>query len=131
MSKPYERLALQMGLPQQEQMPPNESPQLMRFPTRYPWFIAGIGLAFLAYLLFLQTRSDVLANGGLRAISDVFVLVGAVVGAISCARTAWQMYQAPPRDSDRVLWRRSALGWAFVGGAALAYALGQVIWTGY
>jgi hypothetical protein len=43
----------------------------------YSWLMGGFFLAFLAYLIYLQTRSDVADNGTLRGISDLFVLFGA------------------------------------------------------
>ncbi len=149
MASPFERLAarttphsasMPSREPPQVSLPSGEPPQASKvsnepqlraaIPTRYPWLLGGISLAFLGYLLFLQARSDVGENGTLRAISDVFVLAGATVGAFACLKTALWLYQASA-TSRLILARRAALGWALIAGAALAYALGQIIWTGY
>jgi hypothetical protein len=99
-------------------------------PTRFPWILSGIGLTFFAYLLFLQSRGDLTTNGSLRVISDLFVLAGAVIGALACFKTSWWLYRVARAEQLRFA-RRASIGWVCVAGAALAYALGQGIWTGY
>ena len=96
----------------------------------YPLFMMVVFLVFFGYLLYLQSRNDVPTNGLLRGISDVFVLIGSTTCAVVCGMTALKLRstQTSPADS---LARRAWIGWLCLGGSALFYSIGQIIWTTY
>jgi hypothetical protein len=50
----------------------------------YTWLMVCFFLAFLAYLLYEQTRTDITQNGTLRSISDLFVAFGSVTAVVAC-----------------------------------------------
>ncbi len=87
-------------------------------------------LAFFGYLLYLQTRNDVPTNGLLRGISDLFVLVGSATCVVMCGLAALKLRRMQA-SSASLLIRRAWIGWLFLGGSALAYSIGQIIWTTY
>jgi hypothetical protein len=95
----------------------------------YPVLMVGFFVVFLIFLLYLQTRTDVGANGTLRGISDLFVLFGALVCTISCWYTANKLRTM--RSRGDILARRAWIAWLLLGAAAATYALGQAIWTWY
>ncbi len=98
---------------------------------RYPWFIGGFFVIFFGYLLFLQSRSDVTTNGALRAISDIFVLIGSVVCAVVCIAIAIRLHHEMQSATPGIMARRGWIGWLCMGGSATAYSIGQIIWTTY
>jgi hypothetical protein len=85
--------------------------------------------AFLLYLLYLQTRSDVGDNGTLRGVSDLFVLFGSAACAFTCWYTAFSLRKM--RATVGLLAGRAWIAWACLGGAAFTYSVGQGIWTWY
>jgi hypothetical protein len=95
----------------------------------YAWLMGGFFLAFLAYLIYLQTRTDVADNGTLRSISDLFVLFGAATCTVVCWYTAVRLRNM--RSNVGMLARRAWISWACLGGAAFTYSVGQAIWTWY
>jgi len=95
----------------------------------YPVLMGVFFLAFLAYLIFLQTRPDIGDNGTLRSISDLFVLVGSATCAVACWYTAIRLRRM--QSSAGILAGRAWIAWTCLGGAALTYSIGQAIWTWY
>jgi hypothetical protein len=96
----------------------------------YPMLLVAFFLVFFGYLLFLQTRNDVTTNGALRGISDIFVLVGAAVCVVACGMTALRL-RSMQATSAGLMARRAWIGWLCLGGSALFYSIGQIIWTTY
>jgi hypothetical protein len=93
----------------------------------YPLLMGGFFVAFLIYLLYLGTRSDVGMNGNLRSISDLFVVFGSAVCAVMCWYTAAKLRQMQTRAG--MLVGRAWLAWTCLGCAAFTYSVGQGIWT--
>ncbi|HET8844814.1 MAG TPA: hypothetical protein VFN35_25300, partial [Ktedonobacteraceae bacterium] len=98
--------------------------------TFHPWLIVCFSLAFLTYLFYLQTRTDVGENGFLRSISDIFVLFGSATCTLWCWRTARRL-QKMRVAAPLIMARRAWIAWICLGGAALSYSIGQAIWTWY
>ena len=96
----------------------------------YQIFLIGFFVVFFAYLLYLQTRNDVPTNGMLRGISDIFVLVGSGTCAVVCGLTARRL-RSMQATSAGLMARRAWIGWLCLGGSALFYSIGQIIWTTY
>src|SRR5579885_675547 len=96
----------------------------------YQILLIGFFMAFFVYLLYLQTRSDVTTNGALRGISDIFVLVGSGTCAVVCGLTARKL-RSMQATSAGLMARRAWIGWLCLGGSALMYSIGQIIWTTY
>jgi hypothetical protein len=97
---------------------------------RYKWFIGIFFLVHLFYLLFLQTQSNVATNSLLRVISDLLVLIGAVVGTVACgvaSRKLWILR----RSATDVIVRRAWIAVLFMFLSVGAYTIGQAIWTWY
>jgi hypothetical protein len=88
-------------------------------------------ILFLAYLIFLQTRSDITQNTVLRGISDLFVLTGAVIGAVTSLYVALFKVRKAHQTSPGVMTGRGWIAWTFIGAAITSYAIGQAIWTWY
>ncbi|HEV8192560.1 MAG TPA: hypothetical protein VGP82_13920, partial [Ktedonobacterales bacterium] len=101
-----------------------------RFESSYRWLLGGFFGAFLAYLIYLQTRQDVGANGLLRGISDAFVFFGAAVCTGVCWYTAFRLRNMR-RTAAGIMANRAWIAWLLLGGAAATYAIGQAIWTWY
>jgi hypothetical protein len=97
---------------------------------RYKWFIGIFFLVHLFYLLFLQTQSNVATNSLLRVISDLLVLIGAVVGTIACGVAAGKLWILR-RSATDVIVRRAWIAVLFMCASVGAYAIGQAIWTWY
>jgi hypothetical protein len=95
----------------------------------YSWLMGGFFVAFLAYLIYLQTRTDVADNGTLRSISDLFVLFGAATCTVVCWYTAVRLRNM--QSNAGMLAGRAWISWACLGGAAFTYSVGQAIWTWY
>ena len=95
----------------------------------YPIMMVAFFIIFLIYLLFLQTRTDVGANGTLRGISDLFVLFGSLVCTVACWYTANKLRVMQSRGD--ILARRAWIAWVLLGAAAATYSVGQAIWTWY
>lgn len=95
----------------------------------YPLLMGVFFLAFLAYLIYLQSRPDIGANGTLRSISDLFVLFGSATCAIACWYTAVKLRRM--QTSAGILAGRAWIAWTCLGGAAFTYSVGQAIWTWY
>ncbi|GHO42178.1 hypothetical protein [Ktedonospora formicarum] len=104
------------------------------FPQRYiAYYTRGMGLFFvihLAYLLFLQTRSDVLENAVLRDITDILVLIGAIGCTGVCGIALWKLRSISLSDVD-ILAKRAWIAIFCLGASSATYAIGQVIWTWY
>lgn len=97
-------------------------------PTRgYPLLMGGFFLAFLGYLIYLQTRPDIGQNGTLRSISDLFVLFGSATCAVACWYTAIKLRRM--QSSASILGGRAWIAWTCLGGSAFTYSIGQAIWT--
>jgi hypothetical protein len=90
----------------------------------------AFGVAFLGYLIFLQSRMDVPTNGMLRGISDLFVLFGALVCAGACWATARRL-RGMLAGARGLMTGRAWIAWLLLGAAAFSYAIGQAIWTWY
>lgn len=103
------------------------SPQWIQ---RYMWFIGIFFLLHFGYLLYLQTRSDVAASNLLRVISDLFVLLGALVGTAACGFATWKLRALRLRATDIIV-RRAWIAVLFLSVSAGAYSIGQAIWAWY
>ncbi|GHO58274.1 hypothetical protein [Ktedonobacter robiniae] len=103
-------------------------------PQRYiALYTRGMGFFFvahLAYLIFLQTRSDVLENALLRDITDVIVLLGALACTLVCGIALWKLRSVSVGDVD-ILAKRAWIAIFCLGASSATYAIGQVIWTWY
>jgi hypothetical protein len=103
-----------------------------RYEIPYRWLLGGFFVAFLIYLIYLQTRPDgeVVDNGLLRAISDLFVLFGSSV----CAGVCWYIagrLRNMRRTAAGVMANRAWIAWLLLGTSAATYSIGQAIWTWY
>ncbi|HLW00850.1 MAG TPA: hypothetical protein VKT82_19480 [Ktedonobacterales bacterium] len=101
-----------------------------RLTSAYPVFMIVFFLVFFSYLFYLQARNDVPTNGMLRGISDLFVLIGSGICAVVCSMTAFKLRRMQA-SSAGLLVRRAWVGWLCLGGSALFYSIGQIIWTTY
>lgn len=103
-------------------------------PQRYiKFYVRGMAVFFvvhLAYLLFLQTRSDVLDNTLLRDITNVIVLIGATVCAVVCGIALVKLRGISLSDVD-ILARRAGIAIFCLGASCASYVIGQFIWTWY
>jgi hypothetical protein len=97
--------------------------------NRYAVMMGVFFVAFLAYLLFLRSKGDVLPNS-LRGISDAFVFFGSATCTVACFQTSRKL-RIMHNTTAAIMARRSANGWLFLGLAALVYTIGQGIWTGF
>jgi hypothetical protein len=98
--------------------------------SAYPITMLVFGVAFLGYLIYLQTRVDVPTNGVLRGASDLFVLFGALVCAGACWATARRL-RGMMAGARGLMTGRAWIAWALLGTSAFSYAVGQAIWTWY
>lgn len=96
--------------------------------NNYRLLMVAFFVAFLVYLIFEQTRTDLTQNGMLRGISDVFVLFGSIVAMVSCWRTAYTL-RALRGTTSGTISQRAWLAWALIGCAACGYSIGQAIYV--
>jgi hypothetical protein len=97
---------------------------------KYQWLMVIFFVLHFSYLLYLQTRSDVVANAFLRVIGDLFILFGAAVCTAVCFYTA-RLLLKMRKTAPGVMVQRGWLALLCLGSAALLYSIGQLIWTWY
>lgn len=97
---------------------------------KFRYFMIVFLAVYLAYLLFLLTRSDVAVNSWLKGIGDTFVYTGSAAGTLACFLAALHTRQQQifnPGVNNNHAW----LAWLFLGFAGSTYTIGQIIWTWY
>lgn len=98
-----------------------------RHSRNYQLYMGIFFVLFLGYLLYLQSRNDVLTNGLLRGVSDTFVLIGSATCAVASGMTALKLRSMRASAMASRAW----IGWLCLSGSALFYSIGQIIWTTY
>src|SRR6202166_1430142 len=85
----------------------------------YPSLVGLFFIVFLCYLLYEQTRPDLMqqANAPLRCASDLFVAFGSAIAMVGCFYTAWKLRGISTRF-PLLMANRSWIAWSCLGAAA-------------
>jgi hypothetical protein len=103
------------------------SPRAIRI---YLWGIGVFFIVHFAYLLFLQSRTDITTNNILRVITDVLVMLASGTGMIAGFVAVEKLSQMRKRQPEIVA-QRSVIAALCLTLAIASYTIGQAIWTGY